>query len=93
EKSIVIIGAIGKPDLFITMTGNYKWQEIQENLINNTDWHSNALLVCSVFWLKLQELLDDIVNKELFGPVVSFIYSIEFQKRGMPHAHILITLK
>jgi hypothetical protein len=30
---------------------------------------------------------------KIFGECISFIYTIEFQKRGWPHAHILITLK
>lgn len=33
-----------------------------------------------------------IVRKEMFGKVVAIFYTIEFQKRGLPHAHILITL-
>ncbi|CAI6358556.1 unnamed protein product [Macrosiphum euphorbiae] len=29
----------------------------------------------------------------IFGEVQSWVYSIEWQKRGLPHAHILIWLK
>lgn len=32
-------------------------------------------------------------KKGLFGRVCWFTYSIEFQQRGPPHAHILISLK
>jgi hypothetical protein len=27
-----------------------------------------------------------------FGHVTAYVYVIEFQKRGLPHAHILLTL-
>lgn len=27
-----------------------------------------------------------------FGEIAAYIYVIEFQKRGLPHAHILLTL-
>ena len=37
-------------------------------------------------------MLEDINKHEIFGKVISFISVIEFQKRGLPHAHILIIL-
>ena len=36
--------------------------------------------------------MDDILKKGVFGKVVANCYAIEFQKRGLPHAHILIIL-
>ncbi|GBM64686.1 hypothetical protein AVEN_175186-1 [Araneus ventricosus] len=36
--------------------------------------------------------VDDIMKRNLFGRVISYIYVIEFQKRGLPHAHNLLTL-
>ncbi|GBN17337.1 hypothetical protein AVEN_141499-1 [Araneus ventricosus] len=35
---------------------------------------------------------DDIMKRNLFGRVISYIYVIEFQKRGLPQAHNLLTL-
>ena len=32
------------------------------------------------------------INNDIFGKVVGYIYVIEFQKRGLPHAHILLIL-
>ncbi|GBN46953.1 hypothetical protein AVEN_170958-1 [Araneus ventricosus] len=42
--------------------------------------------------MKLKELLEDICKHGIFGTVLTYIYVIEFQKRGLPHAHILLTL-
>lgn len=75
------------------MTGNYNWEEIQLNVVPETDWQSNPFTVCEVFHEKSQEMLRDIMNRELFGPVIGYVYSIEFQKRGMPHMHLLVIMK
>ena len=37
--------------------------------------------------------MDDIIKNEIFGKVISNISVIEFQKRGLPHAHILLILE
>ena len=34
-----------------------------------------------------------IKKKFFFGEIVAYVYVIEFQKRGLPHIHLLITLK
>lgn len=49
-------------------------------------------LVRRVFHAKLLEFIDDIANKFLVLFSAICICSIEFQKRGLPHAHILVTL-
>jgi hypothetical protein len=47
-------------------------------------------LVTRVFKIKLKELINDIHKKHILGRTIAGIYVIEFQKRGLPHAHILI---
>nr|XP_027118300.1 uncharacterized protein LOC113735497 [Coffea arabica] len=36
---------------------------------------------------------DIILNRQIFGEVAACVYVIEFQKRGFPHAHLLLILK
>jgi len=43
-----------------------------------------------VFKIKLKELINDIHKKHILGCTIAEIYVIEFQKRGLLHAHILI---
>jgi hypothetical protein len=43
-----------------------------------------------VFKIKLKELINDIHKKHIMGHIIVGIYVIEFQKRGLPHSHILI---
>jgi hypothetical protein len=45
-----------------------------------------------VFNLKLEELLDDLIKKQVLGRPIGHMHVIEFQKRGLPHAHILLHL-
>jgi hypothetical protein len=43
-----------------------------------------------MFKIKLKELINDIHKKHILGRTIARIYVIEFQKRGLPHAHIFI---
>lgn len=43
-----------------------------------------------VFALKLKELQNDLFKKSVFGVSIGRSWTIEFQKRGLPHTHILI---
>jgi hypothetical protein len=43
-----------------------------------------------VFKIKLKELINDIHKNHILGRTIAGIYVVEFQKRGLPHAHILI---
>lgn len=42
--------------------------------------------------MRLVELKELIEKKKIFGQPTSVIFSIEFQKRGLPHVHMVVTL-
>lgn len=88
-----IVQHFGKPSLFITMTCNPNWPEIQYNLPLSKGSNFRPEIVVRVFKNKLNELIDSLLKKAIFGKVEALIYTIEFQKRGLPHAHILLTLE
>ena len=54
--------------------------------------HNRPDLTSRVFRLKLKELMNDLIINEVFGRVLAHLYVVEFQKRGLPHSHILIIL-
>jgi hypothetical protein len=58
--------------------------------------HINPLsshdITATVFRQKLKSLMDLIVKHCVFGETRCWMYSVEWQKRGLPHAHILICL-
>lgn len=93
QDAMAIVRHFGKPDLFITFTCNPKWPEILNSLLPSQTSTDRPDLISRVFHLKFKDLLHDIVQKQIFGIVSAYVYTIEFQKRGLPHAHILIILQ
>ncbi|XP_025405609.1 uncharacterized protein LOC112679890 [Sipha flava] len=93
QDAMAIVRKFGKPDLFITFTCNPRWPEIVENLPPRVVSSDRPELVSRVFNLKLQDLMRDITEHHIFGRVEAFVYVVEFQKRGLPHAHILLILQ
>ncbi|UYV80502.1 hypothetical protein LAZ67_19000358, partial [Cordylochernes scorpioides] len=91
RDTMAIVRKYGKPDLFITMTCNPKWLEITENL-NGSSVVNRPDIVSRVFNLKSKELIRDLIKNLIFGKVVAYVYTIEFQKRGLPHMHLLCIL-
>lgn len=83
----------GKPDLFITLTCNPNWPEIRNALPPHSHWKHHMDIVNRVFALKLRQFIKEIVKDEIFGPVLAYVYRIEWQARGMPHAHMLFILR
>jgi hypothetical protein len=48
--------------------------------------------VARVFNKKRDLLIDDLMKRGVFGKALCVIHVIEFQKRGLPHLHLLLTL-
>ncbi|XP_036338649.1 uncharacterized protein LOC118748385 [Rhagoletis pomonella] len=92
QDAICYVRCYGRPDLFITFTCNPKWEEIKKYLYpgqSSTDRHD---ITARIFRQKLKSLMDFIVKYKVYGEVRCWMYSVEWQKRGLPHAHILIWL-
>ncbi|XP_021729317.1 uncharacterized protein LOC110696333 [Chenopodium quinoa] len=94
QDAMAIIRVLGPPDLFITFTCNPNWPEIVNEIstrgIRRTEDRPD--IVARVFKIKLKQMLRELKDNRKFGKVIANFYVIEFQKRGLPHAHILITL-
>ncbi|KAI8120455.1 hypothetical protein CVS40_8291 [Lucilia cuprina] len=50
-------------------------------------------LIARIFRLKVQKFVAILTKGNLFGGHQRFMYSIEWQKRGLPHVHLLLWLK
>lgn len=90
--TMCIVQHFGKPSLFITMTCNSNWPEIIIHIDLNDSANYRPDIIARVFKHKLKELLNGIRTKNISGKIEALIYTIELQKRGLPHAHILLTL-
>ncbi len=88
-----IFAKCGAPDLFITFTANPSWPEITDNFRPGEQTTDRPDLVARVFKIKLDSLIDDLTKHAVFGRSEAHVYTIEFQKRGLPNAHILVTLR
>ncbi|KAI3636479.1 hypothetical protein MIR68_005831 [Amoeboaphelidium protococcarum] len=90
----VAIGTVfGKPTFFQTVTANPNWPDIQNALLRGQTANDRPDKVCRVFKLYLDEIMDDIKKNQVFGEVLALTYTVEWQKRGLPHAHILIWIE
>ncbi|WOG91187.1 hypothetical protein DCAR_0310435 [Daucus carota subsp. sativus] len=94
QDAMAICKWAGYPDLFITFTCNPKWPEINYmlELIGQKDDRNRLDIICRVFHIKLLQLMQDLKKEKPFGKIIASLYTIEFQKRGLPHAHILLFL-
>jgi Helitron helicase-like domain at N-terminus len=93
QDAMTYVRHFGRPDLFITFTCNSSWREIQENLLPGQTPVDRHDLIARVFKQKLTKLMGVICKGNIFGETQCWLYSIEWQKRGLPHAHILFWLK
>lgn len=67
----------GFPDLFITFTCNSKWPEITR-FVNerNLKAEDRPDIICRVFKMKLDNLMDDLTRKHIFGKTITGTYII-----------------
>ncbi|CAN6931205.1 unnamed protein product [Brassica oleracea] len=90
HDAMAICRTYGNPNLFITMTANPNWPDIKDHLTKYGGLSGNDRpdIVCRVFKMKLDQLFKDLEKGTFFSP-----YIAEFQKRGLPHAHMLLWLE
>ncbi|EFO90980.1 hypothetical protein CRE_27833 [Caenorhabditis remanei] len=93
QDALTVVSKYGKPDLFVTITCNPNWREIKESLSPGQVATDRPDVVARVFNLKIEVVKKDIFEKHVYGEAASWIYVVEFQKRGLPHVHMLVILK
>ena len=72
------------------MTTNPKWPEILAELRPDQNPEDRPDITTAVFKLKYDLLMKDLTTSGIFGKVKGYLAMVEFQKRGLPHAHILL---
>ncbi|EPB70224.1 hypothetical protein ANCCEY_10689 [Ancylostoma ceylanicum] len=72
---------------------NPDWNEIKEELLAGQVPSDRHDLIARVFKQKLSKLMDMITKSQIYEETRCWMYSVEWQKRGLPHAHILIWLR
>ena len=88
-----IVKRYGKPDYFITMKANPAWPEVTAALRFGEAAANRPDLVARVFRIKWKALLNLLLKDHVLGHVIAYTWVIEFQKRGLPHGHMLLILR
>ncbi|XP_019416787.1 PREDICTED: uncharacterized protein LOC109328012 [Lupinus angustifolius] len=83
----------GKPDIFLTMTCNPSWNEITSELQHFQTAQDRPDLTTRIFRSKFEQLRANVIDKGVLGNVKSYMCVTEFQKRGLPHVHMLLILE
>ncbi|PWZ34171.1 hypothetical protein Zm00014a_031851 [Zea mays] len=91
--AMALVRKFGKPDIFLTMTCSPNWDEIRRELLPGQTPQDRPDLVVRVFHVKLQELKHRLTKQDILGKVRAYVYVMEFQKRGLPHAHFLLIMQ
>ena len=93
QDALTLTSRFRRPDLFITMTANPKWSDIQDQLPTGFSRQSRPDIVNRVVHQKKKKLIKLIEKDQVFGKMRAYTYTIEFQKRGLPHCHLLVFLE
>ncbi|KAK8948892.1 hypothetical protein KSP39_PZI005305 [Platanthera zijinensis] len=89
---MAVVRHYGRPDIFLTMTCNSSWPEITDSLYPGQTAQDRPDIVARIFHAKYTALKQDLFHKHILGRTINHVHVIEFQKRGLPHVHMLITL-
>ncbi|XP_053213883.1 uncharacterized protein LOC128397216 [Panonychus citri] len=92
QDAMAVVRHCGKPDYFITMTCNPNWPKITGSILPNEKWFDRPDITVRVFNGKVEEMKNLLLKNKIFGQVTSLICVIEFQKRGLPHLHLLLNV-
>ncbi|PWA50520.1 DNA helicase [Artemisia annua] len=90
--ALAICRVLGNPQYFITFTCNVNWPEIKRHMkrypeISQSD---RPDVVCRIFQEKLNDFLKVLKLELVIFFWFAVLYTIEFQKRGLPHCHTLL---
>ncbi|XP_035835715.1 uncharacterized protein LOC110897674 [Helianthus annuus] len=92
--AMALCKCFGYPDFFITITCNPKWPEVQRFLKDtNLSPEDRPDILSRLFKIKLDSICKDLKKNHLFGKASAVVYTIEFQKRGLPHAHLCLFME
>ncbi|KAJ6876879.1 hypothetical protein NC651_029788 [Populus alba x Populus x berolinensis] len=94
QDAMAICRCYGNPDLFITFTCNVNWLEIHREIKKTRSYQPEDKpdIIARVFHTKLIDMMSFIKSEKPFGRTIADVCAVEFQKRGLPHTHLLVWL-
>jgi hypothetical protein len=96
-NAMALVKRFGPPDLFITVTCNPNHPDLAASqadmgVASTAEATDQPGLIARFFALQVRKLLDVIQKGGAFGPIEMYTGVIEFQKRNLPHLHLLVRL-
>lgn len=88
NNGFLLSAKYGAPTFFLTFTTNLDWDEFKD--IREFDSYHNGSAISRVFKIRFHRVLKYLQASYLFGTNHAIIWRIEYQQRGLPHAHVLI---
>ena len=92
QDAMTYLRHYGRPDLFLTFACYPKWIEIVQMLFTGLTSSDRHDITAHVFKQKIRSLMNYVVKQRVFEDISCWMYSVEWQKRGLSHAHILTWL-
>jgi len=86
------VGQYNRPDIFITFNRNPNWIKITQLLLSGQSYSNHYEKTAQVFKQKLKVIMDIIVIYHVLRNVGFWMYSVEWKKNGLPHAHIIMLI-
>jgi hypothetical protein len=87
-RCFAISAKFGAPTFFLTFTMNPYWPEYQALKRESGNFGDSAIMAI-VFKEKLSALMTFLKKRRTLGTILAFVWRIEYQRRGLPHAHLL----
>jgi len=94
RNALHIVTELGPHEHFLTVTCNTQWPEFETLIPKDTTIYQCPDIVSEVFHNRLNKLLVDLRNGYFHNERKTMydVYVIEYQNRGLPHAHIVYKL-
>lgn len=93
QDAMTYVRNYGRPDLFVTFTCNPEWPDIKKELFPGQRSFDRHDIIARVFHLKMKKMIKLLTKGNIFGKVKCHMLSVEWQKRGLPHCHMLLWLE
>jgi hypothetical protein len=90
QQAMMYARVYGKPDMLQTYTSKPTWPKITAELPLARNSHLFPWIATRAFFCKLEKLKEDLFKKHVLGRIEAYTYVIEFPKRGLPRAHMLL---
>ena len=93
QDPLKYIAKFGRPNFFITFKCHPKWKVISELLLEGQAPNYREDVIEREFHQKIKIFSQILKKKQMFGKVKAELKLTEFQKRGLPHTHMLLWLE